>query len=125
MPAICRSFPAKSGSSSATRAISRLALNCLPIPKFPSVERDIAVAVDEAVRWSDLRCCVLASSVEHIEAIEFFDVYRGQQVPAGKKSIAFSLTFRASDRTLTGEEVDAARDRVVAALAKSFGATLR
>ena len=96
-----------------------------PAPRFPSVARDVAVVVDEGVRWAELRRCILAARAQHLESLEFFDVYRGEQVPAGKKSVAFSLTFRAPDRTLTGEEVDAGRDAFVAALAAEFGASLR
>ncbi len=96
-----------------------------PVPRFPAVERDVAVAMDEGVRWVDLERCVKEAAPEALAGIEFFDVYRGKQVPAGKKSIAFSLTFRAPDRTLTSEEADAARDAIVAALKESLGAELR
>jgi len=96
-----------------------------PAPRFPSVARDVAVVVDEGVRWAELRRCTLAAGAQHLADIAFFDVYQGEQVPPGKKSVAFSLTFRAPDRTLTGEEVDAARDAIVAALTAEFGASLR
>ncbi len=95
------------------------------VPKYPPVERDVAVVVEEGVRWAELRRCVLEQAPEHLESLEFFDVYRGEQIPPGKKSIAFSLTLRSADRTLTNEEADAARDRIVAALKERLGAELR
>jgi phenylalanyl-tRNA synthetase beta chain len=96
-----------------------------PVPTYPSIRRDIAVVVDEAVRWAEVRQCVQQSAPGQLEAFELFDVYHGQQVPPGKKSLAFALTFRAPDRTLTNDEADAARDRVVSALKDCFNAQLR
>jgi phenylalanyl-tRNA synthetase beta chain len=57
--------------------------------------------------------------------VSFFDIYRGKPVPAGRKSVAFRMVFRAADRTLSGDEVEAARLKVVEALAREFGAELR
>jgi phenylalanyl-tRNA synthetase beta chain len=94
-------------------------------PRFPEVRRDVAVVVDETVRWREMERCIRENAPEHMQSVEFFDVYRGQQVAAGKKSIAFSLTFRAPDRTLTGAEADAGRDKVVAALKAKFAAETR
>jgi len=96
-----------------------------PVPRYPSVERDVAVVVDDAVRWADLHRCVLESDPKHLESVAFLDVYRGRQIPAGKKSIAFSVTFRAADRTLTGEEADESHQHIVGALKDTLGAELR
>jgi len=95
------------------------------LPRYPAVERDVAVVVDEGVRWAELHACIMDNAPPELEAVEFFDVYRGSQVPEGKKSIAFSLKLRAADRTLTGEEADGVRDGIVAALRQRFGAQLR
>lgn len=88
-----------------------------PLPKFPASTRDLALLCED-----DLPVAVLEktikSSVGHIlEKLSLFDVYRGQQVAPGKKSVAFNLTLRAADRTLTDEEADAAVKRVLKALA--------
>ena len=61
----------------------------------------------------------------HLKENNFFDIYRGKQIPAGKKSIAFNLCFQATDRTLKGEEVDAAQQVILDALYKTLGAELR
>lgn len=94
------------------------------LPTQPAAVRDLSVVVDEAVRWAQIEQCIGDLSLPILERIQFFDAFRGKQVPRGKKSIAFSLTFRAPDRTLTSEEVEEARQTCIKAL-ESLGATLR
>jgi len=94
------------------------------LPTQPAAVRDLAVIVDEAVTWERIEGVVRALNIATLERIEFFDVFRGKQVPAGRKSIAFSLTFRAPDRTLTSDEVESARQACIGALA-ALGGTLR
>jgi phenylalanyl-tRNA synthetase beta chain len=96
-----------------------------PVPRYPAVARDIAVIVDESVRWADLRRCILDSAPPMLESLEFFDIYRGEQIPPGKKSIAFCVTLRSADRTLTSEEADAARSQIVSALQQRLGGQAR
>lgn len=96
-----------------------------PLPVYPASTRDIAVIVPEELIWARIEEVVADQAGEHLEAVEVFDVYRGRQIPADCKGIAFSLTFRAGDRTLTGEEVDAAVNRIVEALNEKYGAKLR
>ncbi len=96
-----------------------------PFPVFPSVMRDLAVIVGEEVAWSSIVGCVEKAAPEVLQSVQFFDIYRGKQVASGKKSIAFSLTFQAADRTLTGAEVDVAVENVVQALKAELGADLR
>lgn len=91
----------------------------------PPVARDLAVVVDETRSWAEIEACVRASAPASLERVEFFDIYRGKPVPEGRKSVAFSMTFRAPDRTLTGEEVETAVGRIVEALAEKLGAALR
>ena len=98
--------------------------------RLPAVTRDIAVVVPESITWAQIESIsrqVLIPSVQDIplEKIEFFDIYRGKQVPAGHKSIAFSLTFRHPTRTLASQAVDSVVKTVVDALAKDLKATLR
>jgi phenylalanyl-tRNA synthetase beta chain len=95
------------------------------VPKYPAVQRDIAVVVDEQVQWKDLRECISEAGSEQLESVEFFDIYRGEPVPAGCKSVAFSVTFRSPERTLTREEADRARDEIIAVLKDQLNAKLR
>ena len=98
----------------------------LPIPRFPSVERDIAVVTDESVSSSDAVHAILKADAGVIVSdAHLFDVYRGRGVPDGKKSMAFSFSLRASDRTLTDAEIHFAMDRILASLEKELGAQLR
>jgi len=96
-----------------------------PLPRFPAVERDLAVVVDERVTWREIEETVRGAGAEHLEAVSFGEVYRGKQIEPGKKSVFFRLSYRAPDRTLTSEEVNASQERVVAALAGALGARLR
>jgi len=96
-----------------------------PLQRFPGIDRDIAVIVDEEVLWAQVMECAGTSGAANIESISFVSIYRGQPIPAGKKSLAFRIVFRAADRTLTGEEADAAQAKIIEALDKRLGAKLR
>ena len=93
------------------------------IPKFPPVMRDIAVIVDEDVPVAQIEG-VIERAAKYLYKVELFDVYKGKGVPEGKKSVAFSLTFRAPDRTLSDEEVNRVLDAIIEELEK-VGAKLR
>ena len=95
------------------------------LPKFPSVERDIAVVCDEAVTVGRLESAIRKGAKGLLKEVELFDIYRGASIPAGKKSVAFSLTLRADDRSLTGEEADADVKSILATLEQECGAVLR
>jgi len=103
---------------------ARLDRGYAKLAAHPAAVRDLAVVVDEALPWARIEGSIRDLRIPILESIEFFDIFRGKQVPAGKKSIAFSLTFRAADRTLTSEEVEAARQSCIRSLA-ALGATLR
>lgn len=92
---------------------------------FPIAKEDIALVVKKEVPAAQLMQVVKDAAGELLEEIKLFDVYEGNQVPDGHKSVAFALRFRASDRTLSAEEVASARNSAVAAANKKFGATLR
>lgn len=96
-----------------------------PLPKFPAVERDLALTVNEGIPAGSLLECIRKHAGAHFERASLFDVYTGQKLGPGKKSLAFTVVFRAKDRTLTDEEANAARDAIVAAAAKAYGAVLR
>ncbi len=96
-----------------------------PLPRFPAVSRDIAMLVDDHVLVKQIEQLVSAKAGRIFEELKLFDVYKGKQVPEGKKSVAYSITFRASDRTLTDEEVGNAMSHIIKALSDKLGAQLR
>lgn len=95
------------------------------LPKFPSVTRDLAIVVDEKIASHDLKICVKKAGGALLNDAAIFDVYQGDQIAAGKKSIAFSLLFQADDRTLTDEEINIVYNQIYAALQKDYQAELR
>jgi phenylalanyl-tRNA synthetase beta subunit (EC 6.1.1.20) len=106
-------------------AASTLERKFRPLPKFPPVPRDIAVVVKDEVYSADMIKAIRKAAGNILEDVSLFDVYKGSQVPEGMKSLAFSLTFRALDRTLKDEEVNTAMDRIIRSLEHQFGAKLR
>jgi phenylalanyl-tRNA synthetase beta chain len=89
------------------------------------MRRDVAWIVGDAVPWSAVRAAVDAAAPPELCDVRFFDLFRGAQVGAGRKSLAFTLVFRSEDRTLTGDEVDAWEGAIVASLAERTGGTRR
>src|SRR5690606_36074290 len=103
-------------------------LHLRPAPTFstqPLAKEDVALVVDEAVAAADVEAALRSGAGDVLESIRLFDVYTGQQVGAGKKSLAFALRFRAADRTLTEKETSAFRDAAVASAAAKVGAVQR
>jgi phenylalanyl-tRNA synthetase beta chain len=92
---------------------------------YPPVRRDLAFTVPEEVTAGDLVAAAQAAAGPELREMRAFDVYRGDQVGPGKKSIAFSVAFQSPERTLTDEDAAELRDRIVKALESSFGAQLR
>jgi phenylalanyl-tRNA synthetase beta chain len=95
------------------------------ITRYPAAVRDVAFVVEESIPVGDLLDGIREAAGNHLERIQVFDVYRGEQLPTGSKSVAFSLSFRAADRTLTDEEIDAASAAVVDLLRERWGAAVR
>ena len=96
-----------------------------PLPRFPAMQRDLALVMAETVAVGPLMSDMRKAAGKLLESIEMFDVYRGVQIGEGNKSIAFSLTFRAADRTLTAEEVQKAMDKVQKVCAEKYNAVIR
>lgn len=94
------------------------------ISKYPSVERDIALVVDESVRADDLRACISVLGKDWIQQIQLFDVFRGGKLPQGKKSVAFRLTYQSKERTLETAEVNELHFSIANALNERFKAEL-
>ena len=97
----------------------------VPLPKFPAVTRDFSLVCDEDTEAGTLEDAIRASGVKILEKITLFDVYRGKQLPDGKKSVSFSVTLRSPDHTLTVEEADKAAKKILGSLEHRFGITIR
>lgn len=96
-----------------------------PIATYPQAHSDVALVVDADVAAAKVEQALRKGAGEHLESLALFDVYTGDQVGAGKKSLAYRLYFRSGERTLKTEEVNAARDKAVKAVDKAVGASLR
>ncbi len=96
-----------------------------PLPKFPAVTRDIALVMDEAVGVGAVLETIKKSGGKNIESVKLFDIYRGEKLGANKKSVAYALSFRAPDRTLTDEEIAGAMKKILKAVEENYGAELR
>jgi phenylalanyl-tRNA synthetase beta chain len=95
------------------------------IPRYPAIQRDIALVVDEAVQAEKLKRVIMASGGRLLRHAEVFDVYQGEHLEEGKKSLAFSLKYQDPEKTLTDDEVTAVHTKVLQALEEKTGATLR
>ncbi|MHC4624255.1 MAG: phenylalanine--tRNA ligase subunit beta [Planctomycetota bacterium] len=97
----------------------------MPIPRFPAIDRDLSIIVDEMVPWSEIVESVKQKAPGELENIEFVDIYRGKGIPSGKKSVTLSLRFRDEDGTLTHDTVDDFEKVIVESLARRIKAKLR
>ncbi len=95
------------------------------LPQFPSIRRDVAMLVGDAVTHDAVLDVVKRAKPANLENVELFDVFRGTNVPAGQKSVAYAFTYRAADKTLTDPEVNAAHDKVVADFKQKLQAAVR
>ena len=95
-----------------------------PVSTFPPVKQDFAFVAPSSLSANDLEKAIVKASGDLLESIELFDVYEGEQLSDGLRSLAYSVTFRAADRTLSGEEMEAVREAITKA-AKDLHATLR
>ena len=96
-----------------------------PLPRFPASTRDIAVVCDADITVGQLNDCILANGGKYLEGCTLFDVYTGHHIAEGKKSVAFSLTMRAEDQTMTDEMAETTVKAVLSALEQQYGAVIR
>ena len=106
-------------------ALQRGAIKVTPIPRFPAIQRDLSIIVDEKIRWAQIIDAVKQKATPELENIQFVGIYRGRGIPAGKKSVTLSLRFRDEDGTLTHETVDGFQAEIVNSLNKHIAAELR
>ena len=95
------------------------------VSRFPAVARDLAILVDRDVPAADLRAAIVAAGGALLHDVELFDVYTGENVADDKKSLAYALTFVDVEKTLVDEDINAAVERITAALAEKFNAEIR
>lgn len=104
---------------------ANLLCNYQALPKYPAINRDLAMLVTKETNAMDIERAIVKSAGPLLKDICLFDVYTGEQVTAGQKSLAFSLQFQSVDKTLTDEEIDRHYNAVLETLEKSFEAKLR
>ena len=95
------------------------------VPKFPAVERDIAIVVPEEVQVGEIEKIIAKKGKKLLEKVQLFDIYRDSKIGENKKSVAYSLSFRDKNRTLNDEEIDSTMHNIVAELEKVIGAEMR
>lgn len=95
------------------------------LPKFPAVTRDMALLLDDAILVQEIEDIILKQGGKMVEKVKLFDVYKGKQIPEGKKSVAYSILYRLENKTLTDEEVNKVHDKIVRTLENRLGAQLR
>lgn len=96
-----------------------------PLPRFPAVSRDIAIVCDKKIPVAHLIDCIMKNGGEYLKNCTLFDIYTGSHIADGMKSVAFSLTMRADDQTLTDEHAEETMNAVLTALESKFGAKMR
>jgi phenylalanyl-tRNA synthetase beta chain len=105
--------------------LNNLEIKYKPLPKYPSMARDIALVVKEDVLVGDIEKIIIKHGGDLIEDIKLFDIYRGDQILEGLKSVAFSIIYRSYERTLTDEEVNNIQDSIIKDLETNMDAKLR
>ncbi|WP_294170705.1 phenylalanine--tRNA ligase subunit beta [uncultured Clostridium sp.] len=95
------------------------------LPKFPAVTRDIALLVDDEILVQEIEDTIRRAGGNLVEKVELFDIYKGAQIPEGKKSIAYAIAYRDEKKTLTDNDVNKVHDKILRSLEHKLGATLR
>jgi phenylalanyl-tRNA synthetase beta chain len=130
-PRVCRSYGVPRGTAALEIDLDHLMSRAVDVPRAPVfanqpvAKEDVSLVVDESVPAAAVEAALRSGAGDLLESVRLFDVYTGPQVGEGRKSLAFRLRFRATDRTLTESEAAAARDAAVAAAAAGFGAVQR
>lgn len=106
----------KAGSSAQSR---------MPLPKYPSIKRDISMLIDNDYPAADVLRLIKSYPDPLVESVDVFDYYKGKNIPDGKKSLAYRIVYRAQDRTLTNSEIDSLHEAIIAYLVKETGCSLR
>ena len=130
-PAVCENYDVENHVYAAERDLDALISlantdkSYKKLPKFPSTQRDLALIADDGVLAAQIESIIKKKAGNIFESLTLFDVYKGKQVPEGKKSMAYSVVFRAEEKTLTDEDVNPVVDSILKALSDQLGVTLR
>ncbi|MEA4895362.1 MAG: phenylalanine--tRNA ligase subunit beta, partial [Oscillospiraceae bacterium] len=95
------------------------------LPKYPSVERDIAIVVAEDITAGQVEEIIRNKGGKLVEDVRFFDIYRGNQIKEGYKSMAYSIVYRSDEKTLSEEDITKVHNKIVNSLVNQVGAELR
>jgi len=95
------------------------------LPAFPAIRRDVALVLPESATHDAVVQVIKQAKPAHLESVELFDVFRGKNVPPGRKSLAYALTYRNPERTLVDAEVNTAHEKLVQELTRKLDATIR
>ena len=106
-------------------ATSQKFVKAKPVSTYPPVKEDLAVIVEDYIPEADVRMTIERATRGLLESLTLFDVYRGDQIPKGSRSLAYALVLRAPDHTLSPKEAEAARKNVISDLERRLGATVR
>ena len=102
-----------------------LQISYTEIPKFPAVQRDLAIVVDKAVKYEQLEKATWAAKVHKLTSVNLFDVFESEKLSAGKKSMAVSFTFLDEEKTMTDKDIDAMMGRIIAFYENELHAEIR
>lgn len=105
--------------------VRRIKILFRELPRYPEVRRDLALLVDDRVRYSDLRRTAVRAGKKTLKNVTLFDVYQGDKIPAGKKQYAMSFVLQDAEKTLTDQDVEKMMNKILASLAGEWGAVLR
>ena len=130
-PKVCERYDVAEGTVTLELSFAAMAgllgpkIQTEDLPRFPAIYIDLALVVDEGVSAAALTRAIEAAGAPELTSVRLFDLYRGDQVASGKKSLAYALELRDPDKTLTDADATAVRDRIVAAIGERFGAEIR
>jgi len=106
-------------------ALQSGAIEVKPLPRYPAIQRDLSIIVDDNICWADIIEAVNKKATVELENVQFVGIYQGKGIPSGKKSVTFSIRYRDEDGTLTHQRVDGFENDIVESLTQSVGAVLR
>jgi phenylalanyl-tRNA synthetase beta chain len=95
------------------------------LPKYPAVKRDIAIILRENISAQQVKEVIISSGGDLLERVELFDVYQQKPIPPNYRSLAYTLTFRSPEKTLTDQEVDSVQQKIIETLSANLDAKIR
>lgn len=130
-PDVLKNYGIKEKVYMAEINFEKVILNCnfekkyKPLPKYPAIDRDLAIVVNDEILVSELEKIIWENGNDLVDKVDLFDVYIGKQIPKGKKSVAYSISYRSMLKTLTDDEVTKVHDKIISELKDKFNAELR